>query len=421
MIILLVLATSIVSTFGVAYLFHKLVDLPRKINVKALIFFILGVLCIGYAQYFKKEFMGNILFFVYYPLLFYVMKPMPFRKVLYYTIMIWLYGMAVDLLSMLIVSSFNYVFDFNLYSYYSESVLTALVCAFLILIGYSKKLKNFTSLFYKKLISIKYSELSLVLFIIFIFFIGTLVFLNLDNLTTSFLLSLLIIIMVVTLIILIKFKINEEENNKYLKLLKENNEFYIKIEDENRIFKHNLMAKLLSIKSVSNKKAMALIEDLLMEFNKNLDFSKSLKVIPYGLDGIIYQKLYPNLNNLNVKLSNSINYDIFTELKPRRYNVFVEKIVIALDNAIEAALNSDKKIVVVNIYDDNEAIVTEIRNTFSNAINIDDLGSKNYTTKGKKHGIGLFSAFRNNEASLEVKVVENFFVSKITAKKKITD
>ena len=40
---------------------------------------------------------------------------------------------------------------------------------------------------------------------------------------------------------------------------------------------------------------MSLIEDLISQFNKNEKFSENIKVIPYGLNGIIYQKLYPYL------------------------------------------------------------------------------------------------------------------------------
>lgn len=94
--------------------------------------------------------------------------------------------------------------------------------------------------------------------------------------------------------------------------MQENNDFYIKVEDENRIFKHNLVAKLLSIKSVSNNKSMALIEDLILQFNKNVSFSQTIKVIPYGLNGIIYQKLYSYMNVLNIKINNEIGYDIFS-------------------------------------------------------------------------------------------------------------
>ena len=221
--------------------------------------------------------------------------------------------------------------------------------------------------------------------------------------------------------ILFKYQLDAREIDEYLKILRENNEFYIRVDDDNRIFKHNLTAKLSSIKSVGNKKTNSLIDDLIFQFNKSIDFSSSIKVIPYGLNGIIYQKLYPYLEDLNVKVNNEINYDILAVLKPRRYNVFVEKMMLALDNAIESCLKSKEKALVINIFDDEVNIYVEVENTFASDIDLDLLGTKSYSTKGKRRGLGLFSMFRNNEAKVTVKIINNLFVNKITTKKRLND
>ena len=102
---------------------------------------------------------------------------------------------------------------------------------------------------------------------------------------------------------------------------------------------------------------------------------------------------------------------------PRRYNVLVEKLVVSLDNAIEASLNSKNKVVIINLYDDEDNIYIEIKNSFAHNLDIDNLGNLNYSTKGKRRGLGLFSILRDNEASLKVKVVNNYFISLISTKK----
>lgn len=419
---LILLANSFISTFGYTYLYCKFVDFKKWYKLSKLSLFIFGVAFITLAivNYFNISILKFSIFFVFYPLLFYSINKISFKRNIFYVVVIWLFGAISNIAIMLLISLI--IFFINIIdAFFLTNFMSLLMSVVAILIGNSKKFVNFVNILYLKFVNIKYSDISLISFVIFVFVGGSLVFFNLPNLEISVLIFLIILLVLMILTLLIKYKMNEIENTNYLNTLRKNNEFYMRIEADNREFKHNLIAKLLSIKSVSNRKGMLLIEDLIRQFNKSIDFSESIKVIPYGLNGIIYQKLYPHLNDLNVKIVNDINYDIFTVLKPRRYNVFVEKMILALDNAIEASLNSHEKIVVINIYDEDNVIAVDIKNTFANDIDIDMLGSINYSTKGKKRGIGLFSMLRNKEAEVKVRIVNNLFVSKITTKKRLVD
>lgn len=415
---------SMLSTFSFAYLFYKLTDANKKINLKIILLYFFGVIGVLFVEHAKI--INYIFFFVYFPIFFRILNPMPLNKIYFYVLIVWFYGMVADILSILVTSLVFYIFniDFNLYLDYNENVsmfLTICVSIILIILGHRKfmnvKIKNL----YTKIEHIKYVDVLLVVFSLFILGMALIMFLNVESLNINLLITLVIILMVLTFVVLFKYKIDDRESKQYLKTLKENNEFYIKRDDENRVFKHNLIAKLMSIKSVSNKKSMSLIEDLISQFNKNEKFSENIKVIPYGLNGIIYQKLYPYLKKLSIDVNNEIDYDIFNVLKPRRYNVLVEKLVIALDNAIESSLKSKQKIISIYIYDDNNNICIEVKNSFSSNMDVDLIGNKNYSTKGKKHGLGLFSALRNNEALLSVKIVNDMFITKISAKKQLID
>lgn len=152
-------------------------------------------------------------------------------------------------------------------------------------------------------------------------------------------------------------------------------------------------------------------------FISNIDFNTHIENIPYGLNGILYQKIYPFLNNLEIKINNEIYYDIFEVLNPRRYNVLVEKIVISLDNAIEASLKSVDRILIINLYEENNYIVIEIKNSLVDSIDVDFLGSINYSTKKRNSGLGLFSAMRDKEVSMDIKIINDMFVSHLEAKK----
>lgn len=417
---------SMLSTFSLIYLFSKLTDANKKINLKIILLYFFGVIAVIFIETNNLKLANYIFFFLYFPIFFRLLNPMPLNKIFFYVLIVWFYGMVADILSILVTSLVFYIFniDFNLYIDYNENVsmlLTICVSIILLLLGHKKFMSRQIKNLYTKVEHIKYVDVLLVVFSLFILGMALIMFLNVESLNINLLIILVIILMLLTFVVLIKYKIDEKENAKYLKTLKENNEFYIKMDDENRVFKHNLIAKLMSIKSVSNKKAMVLIEDLISQFNKNVKFSASIKLIPYGLNGIIYQKLYPYLKKLNIQIDNKINYDIFNVLRPRRYNVLVEKLVIALDNAIESSLKSKLKTVSIYIYDDENNIFIEVYNSFSNNIDLDMIGNINYSTKGKRRGLGLFSALRNNEAPLTVKIVNDMFITKISAKKHLVD
>ena len=420
--ICLYLLVGISSTFSILYLYYRITNSSKKINLAIILFYLIGTAAVILIEYFNVPILNNLVFFLYFPMMFYLLNKMTLKKLFFYVIIVWFYGMLIDIITILVTSLISYGLNFNFYTEYSEFVsmfLTICSSIILIILGYKKFMSKQIKNLYLKVEHIKYVDMLLVIFSVFILGMTFIMFLNVESLNINLLVILVIVLMVLMFAVLIKYKIDEEENIKYLQTLKENNEFYIKMDDENRIFKHNLVAKLMSIKSVSNKKAMILIDDLISQFNKNVAFSKSIKVIPYGLNGIVYQKLYPYLNELNIKVNNEINYDIFNVLKPRRYNVLIEKLIIALDNAIESSLKSNTKVVVINIYDDKNNVYVEIHNCFSNKIDVDSLGSKNYSTKSKRRGLGLFSALRDNEALLTVKIINNMFITKISAKKKL--
>ena len=344
---------------------------------------------------------------------------MKFAKFIFYFFIIYLYGIFLDLISMLFVTLIHNFIYFDMYGYIAQIVLSLIIFIAFVIMANSKVIKNFTNNLFKKVKKISYFDFTLISFAIFVLLMSIVMLYNLSNLNMIILSIALVLILTLFFVLLIKVRINLAENEIFLELLKKNNDFYIKIADENRIFKHNLMAKMLSIKSVSGKNSRQLIDDFLKSFNNNMDFSIQIQDMPYGLNGIIYEKIYSYLGKLHIKIDNKINFDIFTKLKPRRYNVFVEKMIIVLDNAIESSMKSVDKILVINLYFEGDNIILDIKNTFSSSLNLDELGQINYSTKGRRRGLGLFSALRDNEVNLSIKIVNNLFVSKIVAKQNL--
>lgn len=416
---------SFVSTFGVTYFYCKLCSISFRFNIFAIFWIIIGSFALATVRILNLNFLGTFLYFVFYPILFNNLNKISLDKQFYYTVVVWLCGMIFDYLSMIIVLFLQNVIDFNIYSNLSRIVLTFIVFFMFIILANIKRFNNFINNLYVKVGKINFFDFVLVCFAIFVILVGMAIFLNLDNLDLSILLMAIIILLSFSFVLLIRVKTYLVENKIFLEFLKKNNEFYLKIEDENRIFKHNLTAKLLSVKSVSDKKARKLLDDLIKSYNNNMDFSLQIKDMPYGLNGIIYEKVYPYIGKIDIKIDNKINFDIFKKLKPRRYNVFVEKMIIAIDNAIESCITSVDKVLIINLYSEEDNIIMDIKNTFSSDLNLEELGNINYTTKakgnGKRRGLGLFSALRDNEVKLSIKIINNLFVTRIVAKKNLSE
>lgn len=418
---LVYIVVSLISTFGFSYLYYKLTGATKKINLKITFMFVIGVILIALVKYFNVTVISVFSYFLYFPFLFREIKYTLFTRFLFYVIIVWIFGEILDIFSMFIMLIFQSVFDINIYSYTFRIISSFLVFIIFIIVARNVRFRKFVEDAYRKVQKISYFDFAIVVFAIFAFFVGLVIFLNLDNINVSILLMAVLFLLSLSFGLLVGVRVQLIENNIFLKTLKKNNDFYLKIEDENRIFKHNLIAKLLAIKSVSNKRARELIDDYIASFNNNMDFSVHIKEIPYGLNGIIYEKVYRYIGKLDIKIDNKIEFDLFERLKSRRYNVFVEKLIIAIDNAIESSLTSVDKILVINLYSENDNVIVDIKNSFSADLDLDKIGSLNYSTKKdekKKRGLGLFSALRNNEVIMQLNIINNLFVIKIIAKQK---
>lgn len=407
------------SFLGFTYLYYNLVDAKFCLRFKFVVTYIFCVLSLALIYYYNISFLSVISYFMFTPILYYLIEYSNFKKFVFYILIIWIYAMILDLFAMGLASIVLHFYEFENYWYIFEVLMTVFLCLLLIVFAHNKRIKNFIKNLYSKILKVKYIDISLLFLAIFILVMSVIILLNLNHLSISMLLIILIFLIMIIFAMLIKYRVNAMENAIFIRTLKENNDFYIKMEDENRVFRHNLNAKLLGIKSVSNAKGRALLTELLKDNNQKVNFSNVIDNIPFGFNGIIYEKIYSYLKELNIKVENFIDEDIFQLLRPRRYNVLVEKMIIVLDNAIEACLHSNEKILIINLSIVSDEIIIEIKNTFTSVLDLDRLGNIGYSTKGNKRGLGLFSTLRNNEANLSIKIINNFFVGKIVAKRNI--
>lgn len=405
-----------ISYVGIFYSFYKLSKVNKKLKFRSYVIFVLGIIFLTWIKYNDISYLSVISYFLICPFLFYSVEHDDYGKLILYIFIIWIYGILLDLSSMFILAILYYIFKINVNSLLSLIVPSIYVSSMLIYLSNNKKFRKFTDTLYKTIRNIKYADLMLIVFMAFTFILGMILAINIKEIRVGTMSFISIILSVIVLLLLLKAKHNDMESSAFLKALRDNNEFYIKMDDDNRLFRHNLKAKLNSIKSVSNKEAAELIDDLIMQFARSKKLDKHLKVIPYGFTSIIYNKTQEEIDNLKIKVSNDVKFDIFEAISPRKYNVLSEKMGVALDNAIEASKISKKKLLIINIFDENGLLVVEIKNSFSEMVNMDNLGHKHYSTKSKSRGLGLYYILRNNEVKSDVKIVNDLFVCKLSTK-----
>ena len=241
---------------------------------------------------------------------------------------------------------------------------------------------------------------------------------NIENFATKGsmrLIFLLSIIFILLFTIIIRLMSHEEILKVTNKKLIDYNENYGKFLDDYKIYKHNINHKLSAMKSFGNKKINALIDDLLDEETTFSIKNNELYNIPNGIKGIVAEKLYNK--DYHVMIDNKIKKDPFSNLDARAFNSISEAIGIALDNAVEASEETEEPIILMDLYEDKENIYLKIGNNYCNSIDLDNIGSKYYSTKNRGSGLGLFSIIQNNLVKEKIEIINNFYYIELQIKK----
>lgn len=203
----------------------------------------------------------------------------------------------------------------------------------------------------------------------------------------------------------------------------QNFEEWIEKEQINRHEYKNQLAVLRSItkdESVINKINEILDDNIKIKG----DVVYKLKELPKGgLKGLMYYKVaIAQKQNINIEVDVSIKRkSIFKSLSESQMKVLCNLIGIYFDNAIEAALETKKKYVSIEVYEQKSGIKFVISNTFRQSENFDKRNEKGVTTKGKDHGNGLYYAnnllAKNHWLEASQNIADDFYIQNIIIKK----
>lgn len=187
----------------------------------------------------------------------------------------------------------------------------------------------------------------------------------------------------------------EQEKDKQKALL----EYMVKYEliiDEQRINEHELLNNLLALKFYENRQSFEYektLDSLIENYDsKTTEGIETIYNLPTGIKGIIYYKIHlMKAKEIKVIINVSkTSVKFLKKLKTKNYLEVCKILGILLDNADEAALVSEEKEVVIEIFLETEFLNIYIENTTNKIINLSNINKKNVSTKGKNRGIGLF-------------------------------
>lgn len=185
---------------------------------------------------------------------------------------------------------------------------------------------------------------------------------------------------------------------------------------------HEYKNQLSVIRSMTNnKKIKDYIDSLVDECPDDAKWNTELKNLPKcGLKGLLHYKLAcAAKKNLNVLITVSPDTaSVIKGLSLEDIKQLSRLVGIYMDNAMDAALDTEKKNVALEIY----KIKDTVNIVISNSANIDEskvkmIGKKGFTSKGKGHGRGTYLAKKmlvhNKKFSASNSVVKDYYIVRI--------
>lgn len=185
---------------------------------------------------------------------------------------------------------------------------------------------------------------------------------------------------------------------------------------------HEYKNQLSVIRSMTNnKKIKDYIDSLVDECPDDAKWNTELKNLPKcGLKGLLHYKLAcATKKNLNVLITVSPDTaPVIKGLSLEDIKQLSRLVGIYMDNAMDAALDTEKKNVALEIY----KIKDTVNIVISNSANIDEskvkmIGKEGFTSKGKGHGRGTYLAKKmlvhNKKFSASNSVVKDYYIERI--------
>lgn len=236
----------------------------------------------------------------------------------------------------------------------------------------------------------------------------------------------LLVILKLSLSLLIEKNKTEDYIKSYEKM-NDYTEFNENLLSEYKSFVHEYKNKLIIIKgmvSPRNHELHNYLDTIInAKIKNNYYWLMEIKNIPIpGIKGLINYKLL-KMKELHIETEVYVSEEVAklkkNNLDMHEKNDLYTMLGVFLDNAIEAALESNEKRITLHFFKEENGISITLANTFK-SINLDELEDKGYSTKGKNRGYGLYLVKEilkhSKHLTKETSIINNYFVQKIIIK-----
>src|SRR5699024_5116913 len=114
---------------------------------------------------------------------------------------------------------------------------------------------------------------------------------------------------------------------------------------------------------------------------------------------------------------------LLSKLSEKDIRILCKLIGIYFDNAIEAASESRKKNLTIEVYELKDKVTFVFSNTFKKHKNMKDRNKKGVSSKGEGRGNGLYFASKlikeNSWLEEKQEIIDNYYIEQLTIKKNI--
>lgn len=290
-----------------------------------------------------------------------------------------------------------------------------------------KRISNFFHNIANKLSNIKHINSITFIFLLLIFFciMSNSVIAN-TGWNINFLMDIFTITIFITLLIIYTNEKNHIENieKQYDGLFKYVQSFEDWIEKE-QINRHEYKNQLAVIRCLTKEKKVKNKIDEILEDNINIEGQvvHKLKELPKGgLKGLMYYKAaLAQKDKIRLEIDICLEKKtILNKLSKLQVRVLCNLIGIYFDNAIEAARETKKKTVLLEMYELKDKVNIVISNTFKRTKNFDNRNNRGVTTKGEGHGNGLYLAKKliekNDWIESKQEVIDKYYIQTLIIK-----
>lgn len=242
-----------------------------------------------------------------------------------------------------------------------------------------------------------------------------------------------IINLIIIIILIIITYIFVQNRNNYKKLADEYDSLFSYVQnfeewiEKEQLNRHEYKNQLAVLRCLTKEKKVKSKIDEILEDNINIEGAvvNQLKGLPKGgIKGLMYYKsAIAQKSKINLTVDVSLERkSLLNKLSEKDVRKLCKLIGIYFDNAIEAAKETRKKKLLIEIYEFQDKINIVFSNTFKKNKIPNNRNKKGVSSKGNGRGNGLYFASKLIEESTWLKqrqeIIDNYYIQELTIKKR---